>query len=325
MDLARGPPHFAAMTRLVLVTLLACLAVCAVPSRAQAPAAFTVEESGAGFDALADAVAAIGGGSGTILIAPGRYRQCAVQEAGRIAFVARTAGSVLFDGVACEGKAALVLAGRSARVEGIVFQNIRVPDGNGAGIRLEAGDLVVRDSLFRNGENGILVANDHRGTVRIEQSTFSGLGYCPEDGGCAHGIYNSGDGSLTVSRTRFERGTGGHYLKARTPRVTILNSSFDDSQGQNTNYLIDLPNGAAGRIAGNTFVQGTGKENYSTLITVAPEGLEHPSTNLLIEDNTASLVPGFRWATAFVGNWTGGPVVMRNNRLAAGITPHQVH
>ena len=85
----------------------------------------------------------------------------------------------LFDGVACEGKAALVLGGRSARVEGIVFQNIRVPDANGAGIRLEAGDLVVRESLFRDGENGILVANDHDGTIRVEQSTFSGLGQLP--------------------------------------------------------------------------------------------------------------------------------------------------
>ena len=65
--------------------------------------------------------------------------------AASIAYVAREPGTAIFDGVACEGKAALVLGGRSARVEGIVFQNIRVPDANGAGIRLEAGDLVVRE------------------------------------------------------------------------------------------------------------------------------------------------------------------------------------
>ena len=120
-----------------------------------------MQESGEGFGTLAEAVAAIGGGSGTILIAPGTYRQCAVQNGGRIAYVARAPGTVVFDGVACEGKAALVLGGRSARVEGLIFQNIRVPDANGAGIRLEAGDLIVRESLFRDGENGILVANDH--------------------------------------------------------------------------------------------------------------------------------------------------------------------
>ncbi|MGE0179378.1 MAG: right-handed parallel beta-helix repeat-containing protein, partial [Sphingomonas sp.] len=262
-------------------------------------APFTVAETGQGYASLADAVAAIGAGRGTIRIAPGRYRECAVQEAGEIVFSAVTPGSVTFDGVMCEGKAALVLRGRAARVEGIVFTNMQVPDGNGAGIRIEQGNLHVSEVLFLNGQCGILSATDPSGHITIDHSTFSGLGRHP-DGNGAHALYIGHYGSLTVTNSRFERGTGGHYLKSRTPRVTILNSSFDDSQGQNTNYLIDLPNGASGRIAGNTFVQGTNKENYSTLITVAPEGLEHSSTGLLIEDNVASLAPGFRWTTAFV-------------------------
>ena len=54
-----------------------------------APSApFTIAETGAGFETLAEAVAAIGDGQGTIRIAPGRYRQCAVQEAGQITFAA---------------------------------------------------------------------------------------------------------------------------------------------------------------------------------------------------------------------------------------------
>ena len=49
----------------------------------------------------------------------------------------------MFDGGACEGKATLVLRGRSARVDGLVFTHVRVADGNGAGIRIEQGDLEV--------------------------------------------------------------------------------------------------------------------------------------------------------------------------------------
>ncbi|HKR24384.1 MAG TPA: right-handed parallel beta-helix repeat-containing protein, partial [Allosphingosinicella sp.] len=284
------------MDRKFLILLAICCVVAAAPLPAQpveaATAPFTVEESGEGFDRLAEAVAAIGGGSGTILIAPGTYRQCAVQEAGRIAYVAREPGTAIFDNTACEGKGALVLGGRSARVEGLVFQNIRVPDANGAGIRLEAGDLVVRESLFRDGENGILAANDHEGTIRVEQSTFSGLGQCPENHGCSHSIYNSGSGALTVSRTRFERGTGGHYLKSRGARIEVTDSSFDDSAGTATNYMIDLSNGATGTIARNVFVQGADKENYSAFITVAPEGVEHSSAGLSVTDNEAGIVPG---------------------------------
>ncbi|MGZ8312804.1 MAG: right-handed parallel beta-helix repeat-containing protein [Allosphingosinicella sp.] len=308
--------------RLFLLTLLACLFVFAAPLPAQpGPAPFTIGESGEGFASLADAVAEIGGGSGTILIAPGRYRECAVQEAGRVAFVARTPGTAVFDGVACEGKAALVLGGRSARVEGLVFQNIRVPAANGAGIRLEAGDLLVRETLFRNGENGILVANDHDGSVRIEQSTFSGLGRCPEDQGCSHGIYNSGEGTLVVSRSRFERGTGGHYVKSRGARIEVVDCSFDDSQGRGTNYMIDLSNGATGTIARNLFVQGADKENYSAFIAVAPEGVEHSSAGLRVTDNEAGLAPGLRRRTAFVADASGEALDVAGNRLDPMIAP----
>ena len=48
------------------------------------PDAFSVMETGRTYARLADAVAAIGNRSGTIIIAPGMYRQCAVQEAGVI-------------------------------------------------------------------------------------------------------------------------------------------------------------------------------------------------------------------------------------------------
>ena len=308
------------MARLILLTLLACLFVAAMPVPAQtAGAPFTVQESGEGFDTLAEAVAAIGGGTGTILISPGRYRMCAVQNGGRIAYVARQPGSAIFDGVACQGKAALVLGGRSARVEGLVFQNIRVADLNGAGIRLEAGDLAVRDSLFRSGENGILVSNDHEGTIRIEQSTFSGLGLCPENAGCSHSIYNSGEGTLIVSRSRFERGTGGHYVKNRGRRIEVSDSSFDDSEGNATNYMIDLSDGATGTIARNIFVQGANKENYSAFISVAPEGRDHSSAGLAIVDNQADIVPGVNRRTAFVADSSGEAIEIANNRLAPQI------
>jgi len=304
------------MARLILLTLIACLFVAAAPLPAQSSGApFTVAESGRGFATLAEAVDEIGGGNGTILIAPGRYRQCAVQEAGRISYVASARGTAIFEGDACEGKAALVLRGRSARVDGLVFQNIRVPDENGAGIRLEEGDLSVHESLFRNGENGILVANDHDGTIRVEKSTFSGLGGCPEDSGCSHSIYNSGSGSLIVTRSRFERGTGGHYVKSRGGRLEVTDSSFDDSHGHATNYMIDVSNGAGGLIARNTFVQGADKENYSAFISVAPEGERHSSDELVVTDNEATIVPGVRRRTAFVADSSGDRLTVANNRL----------
>src|SRR3546814_5594223 len=55
-------------------------------------APYVVVESGRSFVRLQDAVDAIGDGQGTIRIAPGYHRDCAVQSAGRVAFVAAEAG-----------------------------------------------------------------------------------------------------------------------------------------------------------------------------------------------------------------------------------------
>lgn len=288
---------------------------------AQSGGPFTIAETGRSYRSLQDAVSAIGGGQGTIRIAPGTYAECAVQKAGRITYAAAEPGTVVFQGSTCEGKAALVLRGRGAAVEGITFRRMFVPDGNGAGIRIEKGDLAVSETLFADSQCGILSADDPAGTIEVDRSTFTGLGKHP-DGNGAHALYVGGYGKLKVTRTRFERGRGGHYLKSRAARIEVLDSSFDDSRGSTTNYHIDLPNGAVGRIAGNTFAQGRDKENYSTLVTVAPEGAEQPSSGLLIENNRVWVVPGFRWSTTFVGNWSDDRVVVRGNELGRGVAEY---
>ena len=155
-----------ACTGVVLAALSAIPAMLPFGSGAHAQNArtpYTLIESGRSFAALQEAVNAIGDGTGTIRIAPGVYRDCAVQQAGDVGFVAQVPGQTVFDGAACEGKAAIVARGRATRVEGLIFQNIRVPDANGSGIRLEHGNLTVRQSWFRDSEQGILSADDPAG------------------------------------------------------------------------------------------------------------------------------------------------------------------
>ena len=128
--------------RRLLIVASAALAAALPLAAAPRAAPFKIVETGRSYQRLADAVEAIGGGEGTIRIAPGRYRDCAVQEEGRITFVAEQRGTAIFDGGICEGKASLVLRGRAAKVDGLVFTHTRVEDGNGAGIRIEKGDLL---------------------------------------------------------------------------------------------------------------------------------------------------------------------------------------
>ncbi len=287
------------------------------------PGGFTVAETGRSFGTLQDAVNAIGNSRATILIAPGTYRQCAVQEQGVIIYEAAEPGSVTLAGRACEGKASLVLRGTGAEVHGLTFSNINVADGNGAGIRLEQGSLNVAHARFENSQQGILTADDPGSRIYITRSTFTGLGTCENDAGCAHSLYIGNYGALTVRESRFERGTGGHYLKARAAQVVVEGNSFDDANGRTTNYMIDLPAGSIGRIADNWFVQGRDKENYSAFIALGAEDLLHPSDGLEVVNNEARFVPGLSRTSVFLADWTGSRIVMQGNRLAAGLKQYE--
>ena len=309
------------MTRYFAIFLLAGANAAALAQGPDGP--FHVVETDKSFATLAQAVSAIGAGEGTIEIAPGTYRQCAVQSAGRITYRAVMPGAAIFDGEACEGKAGLVLRGRAARVDGVVFQNYAVPDGNGAGIRLERGDLSVENSYFRNSEEGILANSDERATIGVDRSTFTGLGRCDRGLDCAHSIYVGHYALLTMTRNRFEAGTGGHYLKSRARKVMITNNSFDDSAGKQTNYMIDLPAGTVGRITGNMMVQGRDKDNYSAFIALGAEGGEQPSDGLAIEGNVARFVPGLARRSAFLADWTGARVALGENSLAPGVARYE--
>jgi hypothetical protein len=311
--------------RRALITLLPLLvAPIAAPLQAEPGAApFTVQETGQGFANLDDAVQSIRMGTATILIAPGVYHQCTVQAGGNITFKAVEPGKAIFDGETCEGKAAFVLRGLSSVVDGIVFRNMRVSDGNGAGIRTEMGNLTVRNSMFIDSQEGILGGQPTDQKIVIDRSTFAGLGQCDETVDCSHSVYLANKGSVTITRSRFERGTGGHYVKLRVPNLSITDNSFDDSQGRKTNYMIDLCEGGTGLIARNTFADGPNKENWTGFIVVAAEGRTYPSTGLKVVGNIATLAPNFAKSPAFVANVGRDQLDVGENQLATGIRKYE--
>ena len=302
------------------ILLAAATLAIAAPLAAQGGGApFTVQETGEGFARLDDAVSSIRMGRGTILIAPGSYRECTVQSGGDITFKAAQPGTVTFDGSPCEGKAIFVLRGRSSVVDGIIFRGVRVPDGNGAGIRTEMGDLTVVNSTFLDSQEGILGGQPTGQRITIDKSTFAGLGQCDETPDCAHSIYLANQGSVTITRSRFERGTGGHYVKLRVPNVRITDNSFDDVRGSKTNYMIDLPEGGTGLIANNAFVQGRDKENWTGFIVVAAEARKYRTAGLRVEGNDARLSPGETRSPAFVADYSHERLAVGENTLGAGV------
>src|SRR5690606_5901460 len=137
---------------------------------------------------------------------------------------------------------------------GLTFTNISVADRNGAGIRQERGDLVVLNSRFERSETSILAADDHLLKTTVDRSQFSQLGRCAAT--CSHSIYIGQVDRFQLTRSTFDHGYGGHYVKSRAREVLISENRIDDSQGRSASYLIDLSEGAVGEISRNVLIKG---------------------------------------------------------------------
>jgi hypothetical protein len=178
------------------------------------------------------------------------------------------------------GKAILVV-NADVTVENIMFTDARVPDQNGAGIRHESGDLVIRNNVFQNNENGILSAPNAAASVTIRDSEFIGNGY---GDGRSHGIYVNQIARLDVEGSTFRDTKVGHHIKSRAQETTVRDSILDDGQGD-ASYSIDLPNGGRAILEDNTLTQTSLSENPA-MVAYGAEGNLHSQNSLLIKNNT---------------------------------------
>src|SRR5205823_8504535 len=100
----------------------------------------------------------------------------------------------------CMGKGIFVVAGSNTTVRTLTLSRARVPDMNGAGIRLDGGSLTVEDVKFIDNQNGIL-GGKPGSKVIIRNSQFDENGYCGQYP-CAHGIYIGHADLLRVEHSR---------------------------------------------------------------------------------------------------------------------------
>lgn len=245
----------------------------------------------------------------TVLLPPGRYTDCAIIAYRSLTLKAIQPGTAQFDGGTCEGKAALIARGGRMSVDGLVFMNMRVADGNGAGIRQERGEVFVRNSIFYNSENAILTAPARGMQLIVDKSLFVRLGRCDGRFGCAHSIYAGDIDKVRVTRSVFLLSAGGHVIKSRAKVNEIIGNQFDDTDGV-ASQLIELPNGSAGEISSNVMIKGEGSYSRRSFIRVAAERRIHDSSDLRIFNNQLiSNLP----LTVFLWNDSHDPIALGEN------------
>ena len=215
-------------------------------------------------------------------------------------------------GAHAEGKAIWVIKGKSVTVENIEFVGARVPDRNGAGIRLESGQLIVRNCLFFDNENGIMTAGDGDIDLEIETSEF---GYNGVGDGQSHGLYAGAIRSLKVIGSYFHHSNVGHLIKSRAATNYIAYNRFTDEPGGRASYELEFPNGGIAYVIGNIVQQGAQASN-STLVSYGAEGYSGSSNQLHLVHNT--LVNDHPYGGAFLRVAPGAQLVRTRNNILVG-------
>jgi glycosyltransferase involved in cell wall biosynthesis len=185
------------------------------------------------------------------------------------------------------GKAILDVGapGVTVTINDFAFSGAVVPDGNGAGIRYEGGNLILNDDYFHDNQDGLLSAPDLSGSITINHSEFDHNG---TGDGKTHNLYVGEIGTLTVENSYFTDAVAGHEIKSRALNTIIENNRIQDGPGATSSYEIDLPNGGNALIENNVIEKDPSSGNPA-MIAYGEEGIYPTSTvnsSLTLIDNT---------------------------------------
>jgi hypothetical protein len=203
------------------------------------------------------------------------------------------------DGKHAQGKGTWVLAVPNSATTTIVnvqFHDSKVPDKNGAGIRHEGGNLVLRNTGFFDNENGILGGGGPV-TVTIERSEFARNGY---GDGYSHNIYIGNVDRLRVVASWFHEAKIGHNLKSRAKENIVEASYFMDGPNGASSYLLDFPDGGVVYLRGNLLHKGPNADNATSVAYGAERNMWTPNTVTLIH-NTVVTTMGRGTFISFAG------------------------
>ncbi len=185
-------------------------------------------------------------------------------------------------GASAEGKAIWVVRGNRISIDNFVFTGARVGDHNGAGVRLEKGQLRVAHCVFSDNENGLISGNDADAELEIEASEFGNNG---AGDGQSHNLYVGGIRRLSVTASYFHHGRSGHLLKSRARETYLLYNRITDEAAGHASYELELPAGGINYVIGNIIEQGPETEN-SVIISVGAESYAWPKNEIYLIHNT---------------------------------------
>lgn len=189
-------------------------------------------------------------------------------------------------------------------------------DKNGAGIRHQGTNLIVRNCYFHDNEDGILGSPlaDGSGSVLIDSTELANNG---AGDGQSHNTYLNHYAEVTLTHSYSHGAKVGHLFKSRALKNSILYNRLTDEAGTTASYELDFPNGGVAFVIGNAIEQSAATGNGSVIAFGEEGGLGTPSqlflvNNTIVNDRSAGTL-------AFVGGSVTLPVVLTSNVLSGNM------
>lgn len=215
-------------------------------------------------------------------------------------------------GNSAEGKAIWVIKGDNTIVENIEFSGAKVPDRNGAGIRLEGKNLIVRHSWFHHNENAIVTGRIPASDVLVEYCRiYSNTVDYKKNTKYSHNIYIGRVQSFILRNSYIQGAQVGHNVKSRAANNFIINNRIMDEIDGGSSYLVDLPNGGTAYVLGNLFHQSNKNDN-NVLLSYGAEGVEYQDGRLFVVNNTFVNDDN---SGVFIRNFGSVPAEITNNLI----------
>jgi len=227
------------------------------------------------------------------------------------------------------GKGIWVVQGNDIVIENVEMFGAKVPDKNGAALRLEGTNFTLRRAFIHDNENGILSGVNTASKIVIENSEF---GHNGNGTGQTHNLYIGNAGSLTFRFNFSHDADVGHNLKSRARINTIAYNRFSSTVPGQTgttasgkpSYEIDLPNAGTSYIVGNVIHQPVAHSN-SNLVSYGAEGATNPGHDLYVVNNTFLNDDSARGTFVMIGASVGKKVLLQNNIFSGtGTVTNQV-
>ena len=211
-------------------------------------------------------------------------------------------------GKSYNGKGLWVVRGHNVTIENIEISGVKVGDNNGAAVRHNGGDLVLRKVYFHDNQNGLLTGHNKQAEILVEYSEFANNGHGQ---GYTHNIYVGDVRKFSLLSSYVHHAKVGHQVKSLAAENRILYNRLMDEEDGNSSYLIDLPWGGYSVVMGNVIQQSKRAPNHR-MVSYAAGSLNPQRRNALymVHNTLVNDRSGGNFIWARDGDY---PVIIANN------------